>query len=130
MAGLAARDSRRNAADLIRRYRGTAKRNIAREVALRRASDGSSVNGAPEPAASDGTPSQQFLQQDAEMRVTEALGRLSDDHHEVIQLRNLQRLPFNEVAQRMGRTRAAVQMLWMRAIKKLQEALGVETGCD
>jgi DNA-directed RNA polymerase specialized sigma24 family protein len=35
----------------------------------------------------------------------------------------LQRLPFNEVAERMGRSRAAVQMLWMRAIQRLQELL-------
>jgi RNA polymerase sigma-70 factor (ECF subfamily) len=44
----------------------------------------------------------------------------------VIYLRNLQRLPFSEVADRMDRTRPAVQMLWMRAIKKLQELLGEE----
>jgi RNA polymerase sigma-70 factor, ECF subfamily len=41
----------------------------------------------------------------------------------VIVLRNLERLPFNEVAERMERSRPAVQMLWMRAIKKLQEAM-------
>ena len=41
-------------------------------------------------------------------------------------LRNLQRLSFNEVAERMERSRPAVQMLWMRAIKKLQEAMGTE----
>lgn len=36
-------------------------------------------------------------------------------------LRNLQRMPFDEIATRMGRTRPATQMLWMRAMKKLQE---------
>ena len=34
-----------------------------------------------------------------------------------------QRLPFDEVAQRMGRSRPAVQMLWMRAIERLHERL-------
>ena len=34
-----------------------------------------------------------------------------------------ERLPFDQVAERMGRSRPAVQMLWMRAIRKLQEAL-------
>ncbi len=38
-------------------------------------------------------------------------------------LRNLQRLPFDEVAQRMDRSRPAAQMLWMRAIRALQESL-------
>ena len=43
----------------------------------------------------------------------------------MICLRNLQRLPFDEVARRMGRSRPAVQMLWMRAIQKLHDTLGV-----
>jgi hypothetical protein len=33
-------------------------------------------------------------------------------------------LPFDEVGRRMDRSRPAVQMLWMRAIQKLQEAMG------
>ena len=52
------------------------------------------------------------------------MAQLPADYQEVIVLRNLQRLPFNEVAERMERSRPAVQMLWMRAIKKLQEAMG------
>ncbi len=52
------------------------------------------------------------------------MAELPEDYQEVIVLRNLQRLPFNEVAERMNRSRPAVQMLWMRAIKKLQEVLG------
>jgi len=55
--------------------------------------------------------------------VADALARLSPDHREVIMLRNLQRLPFQDVAERMGRSRPATQMLWMRAIQKLQEIL-------
>lgn len=111
-----------NAADFVRRYRGTAKRAAAREVPFRDPNDSLSP-GAPEPAADGPTPSQEFLLIDAELRVTAALSSLSEDYQEVIMLRNLQRLPFNEVAERMGRTRPAVQMLWMRAIKKLQEAM-------
>jgi RNA polymerase sigma-70 factor, ECF subfamily len=111
-----------NAADFIRRYRGTAKRAAGREVHFRDPNDSHSP-GAPEPAADCLTPSQEFLQIDTELRVTAALSNLSPDYQEVIVLRNLQRLPFNEVAERMDRTRPAVQMLWMRAIKKLQEAM-------
>ncbi|MCE5303826.1 MAG: sigma-70 family RNA polymerase sigma factor [Planctomycetaceae bacterium] len=110
-----------NAADFVRRYRG-AKHAAQREVPFHDPADSRSP-GAPEPAARQPTPSQQFLQLDTELRVTEALGRLSPDHQEVILLRNLQRLSFNEVAERMDRTRPAVQMLWRRAIQKLQETL-------
>jgi RNA polymerase sigma-70 factor (ECF subfamily) len=112
-----------NAADFVRQYRGTAKRREGREVRFRDPDDSRSP-GVPEPAAADRTPSQQFLQLDNELRVTAAMATLAPDYQEVILLRNLQRLSFNEVAERMGRTRPAVQMLWMRAIKKLQEALG------
>ncbi len=114
-----------NAADFVRHYRGTAKRQARREVPIRDPRDSRSP-GVQEPAAPDRTPSQQFLQLDNELRVTAALSELSEDYQEVIVLRNLQRLPFNDVAERMGRSRPAVQMLWMRAIKKLQAAMGEE----
>jgi DNA-directed RNA polymerase specialized sigma24 family protein len=35
----------------------------------------------------------------------------------------VQRLSFNEVAERMDRSRPAAQMLWLRALKKLKEHL-------
>jgi RNA polymerase sigma-70 factor, ECF subfamily len=112
-----------NAADFVRRYRGTAKRAAGREVPFRDPADSQSP-GAPEPAAQQLTPSQEFLQLDTELRMTAALSELPPDYQEVIVLRNLQRLSFNEVAERMGRSRPAVQMLWMRAIRKLQEVMG------
>ncbi len=114
-----------NAADFVRQYRGTAKRQARCEVRFRDPADSLSP-GAPEPAAPGQTPSQEFLQLDNELRVTAALTELPEDYQEVIVLRNLQRLAFGEVAQRMGRSRPAVQMLWMRAIKKLQQVLGDE----
>lgn len=114
-----------NAADFVRRYRCTAKRAAGREVPFRDPADSRSP-GVPEPAADTPTPSQEFLLIDTELRVTEALSKLSSDYQEVIVLRNLQRLSFNEVAERMSRSRPAVQMLWMRAIRKLQESMDGE----
>ena len=55
--------------------------------------------------------------------VREAIERLPDDYRDVIVLRNLQRLPFDEVARRLNRSRPAAQMLWARAIQKLRELL-------
>lgn len=110
-----------NMADFVRCYRGTSKR-AGREVPIR-LGDTTAAFGAPEPAAPGPTPSQEFLQIDAELRVAEAVSRLPPDYQEVIMLRNLQRLPFAEVAERMERSRPAVQMLWMRAIRRLQEIL-------
>ena len=112
-----------NAADFVRHYKGTAKREVRREIAIRTPRASSMSPRAPEPAAPGATPSQEFLQLDAELRLTAALAELPPDYQEVIVLRNLQRLPFNEVAERMCRSRPAVQMLWMRAIQRLQSAL-------
>jgi len=113
-----------NAADFVRRFRGTAKRR-GREIPFRQGSE-TNVWAAAEPAAADATPSQQVLQADTELGVAAALEQLPDDYREVIMLRNLQRLPFADVAQRMNRSRPAVQMLWMRAIRRLQEDLESE----
>ena len=60
--------------------------------------------------------------------LTAAMAELSADYQEVVVLRNLERLSFHEVAERMGRSRPATQMLWMRAIKKLQVAMEEKDG--
>ena len=112
-----------NAADFIRRYRGTAKRQARREVPLRPPPGMTSIAGYGDPVAGDDSPSEQVMRQDDHLLLAAALSKLSSDHREVIMLRNLQRLPFDEVARRMNRSRPAVQMLWMRAIKKLQESV-------
>ncbi len=115
-----------NLGDFVRHYRGTAKRRIEREVRFRAGGESGFVGGAPEPAAPDGSPSQEFLRRDDELRLVAALEELPPDYQEVIFLRNLQRLPFNEVAEQMQRSRPAAQMLWKRAIDKLREVMGDE----
>jgi RNA polymerase sigma-70 factor (ECF subfamily) len=118
-----------NAADHVRRYGTAAKRRAGREVPLAPPAGASSC-AAWQPAAPAETPSQQLVRAEGERQVADALARLSEDHRTVIELRNLQRLPFDEVARRMGRSRPAVQMLWMRALQKLREQLGAEAGED
>ena len=110
-------------ADFVRRFRGTAKRQVRREVPLRAPADSECGVGRPRAGGAGRTPSQEFLLLDNELRVAAALAELPPDYQEVIVLRNLQRLSFNEVAERMGRSRPAVQMLWMRAIREAAESL-------
>ena len=123
MAGLAAQDPCAQRGRLRPPLPGHGQAQVRREVPLRDPAD-SGIAAAPEPAAPGAPPARSFLLLDNELRVAAALAELSPDYQEVIVLRNLQRLPFNDVAEQMGRSRPAVQMLWMRAIKKLQEALG------
>ena len=55
---------------------------------------------------------------------------LSDEHREVIILRNMQGLPHEEVARRMGRSVGAVRMLWVRALAEVRQAVTGELGLD
>ncbi|MHC4403957.1 MAG: sigma-70 family RNA polymerase sigma factor [Planctomycetota bacterium] len=115
-----------NVADFVRHYRGTAKRRVQREMPFRDPAATDIAGGAPEPSAHGATPSQELARRDDEIRVMAAMENLSPDYQEVVFLRNLQRLSFAEVAQRMGRSRPAVQMLWKRAIDKLRLEMGSE----
>jgi RNA polymerase sigma-70 factor (ECF subfamily) len=110
-----------NAADLVRRYHAAGKRQVGREVPL--TGGGSTPGGGVEPAASDDSPSAVAVKRESELALATALAELTPDHREVIMLRNLQRLSFDEVALRMKRSRPAAQMLWMRAMQKLKEVL-------
>lgn len=116
-----------NTQDFIRHYR-TDKRHAGREVPLRSPADDSGSFFRDPPDDGD-SPSQFLVQQEREIELADAITRLSPDHQEVILLRNLQRLPFDQVAERMGRSRPAVQMLWMRAVQKLEELLRESSAC-
>ncbi|HEX7448718.1 MAG TPA: sigma-70 family RNA polymerase sigma factor [Pirellulales bacterium] len=113
-----------NTADVVRHYSGAEKRQARREVRFASAADDSQAAGAPEPIGREPTPSQQLICRDRQLQLAAAIDALPPDYREVIVLRNLERLSFDEVAQRMGRSRPAAQMLWGRAIQKLQAGIG------
>jgi RNA polymerase sigma-70 factor (ECF subfamily) len=69
------------------------------------------------------TPSRQLLADEAAAELAAALTRLSSDHQTVIRLRHQLGLQFNEIGERMGRSKDAVQKLWMRAVCRLREEL-------
>jgi RNA polymerase sigma-70 factor, ECF subfamily len=75
-------------------------------------------------ARAGSTPSAQAARREQAVLLADALEQLPPDYREVIVLRNVQRLPFDEVAARMGRRSGAVRMLWARALEKLGQALG------
>lgn len=112
-----------NAVDFVRHYKGTAKRQINREVRMHAPTADNSLGRTLDLSAGIETPSELVIRKEREIEIAEAISELATDHQEVIMLRNLQRLPFNEVAERMGRSRPAVQMLWMRALRSLRKIL-------
>lgn len=113
-----------NTTDYIRKYKGTEKRDISREVSIEQGRPDESRMRIELQSDSE-TPSQIVVQREQELKMANAITMLPPDYQQVIILRNLQRLSYNEVAAEMDRSRAAVQMLWMRAIKQLKELMEV-----
>lgn len=110
----------------IRRYRGTAQRDLDREVSLEAALAQSSQRLGEMLADSGPSPSVRAADREQEVLLADVLAKLPDDYREVIILRNLEGLSHEEVARRMGRGTGAVRMLWVRALSKLRTALSGE----
>ena len=107
----------------VRRYRGTRRRDMAREVSLEQSLAQSSLRLGAMLADGGPSPSRQASAREQEVVLADVLARLPADYQEVIVLRNLQELPHEEVARRMGRSVGAVRMLWVRALAQLRAEL-------
>ena len=113
----------RNVEDAARRFVGNAGRDVAREKALDGELDRSSTALANFLAGGEGSPSALAQRRELSVVVADALSALEPDHREVIVLRNLEDLEWGEIAERMGRSRGAVRMLWARALPRLKPLL-------
>ena len=69
------------------------------------------------------TPSSEAMQAERVELFHKILSELSDEHAEVIRLRNIQQLPFKEIGEKMNRSEDAVSKLWQRAMLKFEERL-------
>jgi len=99
------------------------RRDIRREVSLddmNRALDRSVVRLAHVLADQGPSPSADARQRERAVTIADQLAKLRPDDRDVIVLRNLQGLSFEEVAERMGRKPGAVRMLWLRAIERFR----------
>ncbi len=67
------------------------------------------------------SPSAQAERRELATQVADQLARLPAHYREVIVLRNLEGLSFEEVAKRMERSPGAVRILWLRALDRLRE---------
>ena len=121
------RSSRRNLADLLRRYLGTQGRDVRLEREIRDAIDQSSVLLDRGLVAPQSSPSQQAERREQGVLLADALDQLPDDYREVLVLRHLEGLAFPEVARRMGRSQDSVEKLWMRGLARLRQIMGGAT---
>lgn len=106
-----------------RRRHDAAKRDAGKEVSLDEELGDASRALESFLGTTAGSPSKVAEANEREVCLALALERLPEDHREVIVLRTLQSLPFEDVALRMGRSSGAVRMLWCRAIGEMGKAL-------
>jgi RNA polymerase sigma-70 factor (ECF subfamily) len=116
--------------DLHRRHFDAQKRDAGREVPL---GGGGGGGGETREAglinmlvASMTTASQAFSRNVREARLQDALLKLADHEREALRLRYIESLPSKEIAERLGKTDAAVRVMLTRSLKKLQDLLGDE----
>ncbi len=103
----------------------TKMRDVRCEVSLEQAVtalDRSAANLADVLADHTLSPSAPLQAQERAVEVANQLATLRPQYREVIIMRNLQGLSFDEIAARMDRKPGAVRMLWLRAVEKLRKS--------
>jgi len=114
---------RRRLIQFVRKHMGTRKRNVYREISMGQ-DPGSSVrrasSGRLQVADRGSSPSTCAQRRELADLVAERLARLKPAYREVLVLRNLKGLGFEEVARRMRRSPGGVRVLWLRALEQLR----------
>ena len=109
-----------NLATVTRDFRGTQKRRIDREVSLTDTPLAALLKNIEDVGDS---PSGQAAAHEQDQTLQTALSRLTEQYRHVVQWRNYERLSFEEIGQRIGRSAEAARKLWSRALDQLQQLL-------
>ncbi|MEZ6116774.1 MAG: sigma-70 family RNA polymerase sigma factor [Pirellulaceae bacterium] len=111
-----------NLARMIERHVLTRKRDVRRQVSIDQVKESveRSTVLANVLAGREETPSVHLERHERAVVLANLMQQLPDHYRQVLVLRNLQGLSFQEVALQLERTEPATKMLWMRAVKKLR----------
>lgn len=108
-----------NIANVSRHYQ-TDKRQVSREVQR----EGPAACDLCQNVEAEGaSPSSEMAAQEQDLALRRALDQLSEPLRQVVQWRNYERLSFEEIGQRLGRSAEAARKMWGRAIVQLQRML-------
>lgn len=110
-------------AELHRRH-GAQQRDARREVPIHAGPSASTASLAERLAGSFSSPSQGFARGELLLRVQQALAALEEMDREVLVLRHFEELPNAEVATVLGITPQAASNRYVRALRRLRQALG------
>ena len=109
-------------ADQVKQHRAR-KRDYRREEPMEVLLDRSSLAIQDRLATPLSSPSVHTSRREQAVLLADAIEKLPADYREVFLLRNLEHIPFEQIASRMGRSSGAVRMLWTRAVAKLSQLL-------
>ncbi len=104
-----------------RKFSGTAKRQIGREIPLDH--NDSQRGTTADPACLELTPSDQVIAEEEAETLRRAMDQLPAEYQQVLRLRNWQDLSFVEIGRQMNRSPEAARKLWSRAVMQLQGML-------
>lgn len=113
-----------NLAEVISKHVLTEKRDVRRDISLaklRASVQQSTIHLRDALVANVDSPSANAERRERAVLLADLMSELSEDHRDVLLLRNLRGMPFKDVAAEMDRSVAATKMLWMRAVKRLRE---------
>jgi RNA polymerase sigma-70 factor, ECF subfamily len=112
----------RTVADQVKRHRAKG-RDYRREEPLDVMLDRSSLAIQQALAVPVSSPSSRVSRREQAVLLANALEKLPDAYREVFILRNLEHVPFDQIAARMGRSSGAVRKLWTRTMLSLKRML-------
>jgi RNA polymerase sigma-70 factor (subfamily 1) len=113
-----------NEVKLIQRHFGAVRRNPSKEQPLGKSDSEGSVVA--EPIANSPTPSEVAMAAEDAERLRKVLHLLSPQMRQVIQLKNWERLQFNEIGERMGLSLSQAAKLWYQALEELKRLNSIQ----
>ena len=108
--------------DMTRRLRG-ATRDIHREMSMEQTLEASSLSLGGLITANGTSPSVSAQRRELAVVLADALSEMKPEYREVIMMKNIHDLTWQEIGNRMKRTPAAARMLWTRALVELRPAI-------
>ena len=112
----------RSLAEQVKQHRSQ-KRDYRREEPMEVVLDRSSLEIQARLAAPLTSPSADATRREQAVLLADALEKLPPDYREVFLMRNLEHIPFQEIAVRMDRSPGAARMLWIRALERLNRLM-------
>lgn len=111
---------------MIRRYKGSQRRDVTRERQIEAEIDLSAQALARVPVSPHVSPSQSAARRESSVVLADALAKLPDHYRDALVLHHLEQLPLAQVAERMDRTLDSVKKLLARGLIQLRQAMEVQ----